>query len=63
VFDKDKVLLGKIAGVMQAGPNRLLVLQQGEKEILIPVNGPFITAVNKSKKRISVELPDGFLDI
>jgi 16S rRNA processing protein RimM len=48
---------------MQAGANRLLVLMQGEKEVLIPVNSPFILSINKSKKRISVDLPEGFLDI
>src|SRR5688572_20432391 len=63
VTDKERGLLGKITGVMQAGPNRLLILEHSNKEILIPVNGPFITAVNKTKKLISVELPEGFLDI
>jgi 16S rRNA processing protein RimM len=48
---------------MQAGPNRLLVVKHADKEILIPMNGPFITSVNKTKKRITVNLPDGFLDI
>jgi 16S rRNA processing protein RimM len=33
------------------------------KEVLIPVNSPFITSINKSKKKISVNLPEGFLDI
>jgi 16S rRNA processing protein RimM len=30
---------------------------------MIPVNGPFITSINKSKKKINVALPEGFLDI
>jgi len=63
VKDSVRGILGKVTGVMQAGPNRLLMLEHNNKEILIPVNGPFITAVNKSKKLVSVELPEGFLDI
>lgn len=55
--------LGTISEVLQTGPNRFLQLIYQGKEVLIPVNGPFITSVNKSKKLIKVSLPDGFLDI
>jgi 16S rRNA processing protein RimM len=55
--------LGKITGVVQAGPNKLLAVGYGEKEVLIPVNSPFIDAINKSKRQLTVTLPDGFLDI
>ena len=63
VHDNEKGLLGKITDVIQAGPNRLLVTHYQDKEVLIPINAPFITSVSKSAKRINVELPDGFLDI
>jgi 16S rRNA processing protein RimM len=63
VHDEEVNLLGKIRNVMKAGPNKLLVLDYNDKEVLIPVNGPFITSVNKSKKKITVNLPEGFLDI
>jgi 16S rRNA processing protein RimM len=62
---EDQVLgsLGEIEGVMAAGPNRLLVLNHQGKEVLIPINSPFIISVNKSRKRVVVNLPEGFLDI
>lgn len=63
VYDHQIGLLGKINDVVSAGPNRLLSMQYQGKEILIPTNGPFITNVNKTQKRIEVELPEGFLDI
>jgi 16S rRNA processing protein RimM len=61
----DEVLgpLGNIVEVVQAGPNRLLVVDHNGKEVMIPVNSPFIKRVNKSKKVITVSLPEGFLDI
>jgi 16S rRNA processing protein RimM len=62
VFEGDTPL-GFITGVMEAGPNRFLELNYIGKEVLIPVAGPFITSINKSKKKIVVELPEGFLDI
>ncbi|MEJ7645198.1 MAG: ribosome maturation factor RimM [Chryseolinea sp.] len=55
--------LGKVTGVAMAGSNRLLAVDYAGKEVLIPINSPFITSINKAKKLVSVELPDGFLDI
>lgn len=63
VTDEQLGDLGVIQEVMSAGPNRLLVLDHQGKEVLIPVNSPFILSINKSKKKITVILPDGFLDI
>lgn len=56
--------LGKVTAVVDAGTNKLLVVVSAQgKEVLVPVNGPFITSINKSKKKIAVSLPEGFLDI
>lgn len=63
VYDSEAGLLGKITEVIQAGPNKLLSVTHNEREVLIPVNSPFVDSVNKSKKKITVTLPDGFLDI
>jgi 16S rRNA processing protein RimM len=63
VIMNPDVVLGNIQEVIAAGPNKLLVLEHKGKEVMIPINGPFIKSVNKSRKRITVELPDGFLDI
>ncbi len=63
VSDSEAGLLGKIKEVIAAGPNKLLSVDYNGKEILIPVNGPFIKSVSKRKKKLSVSLPDGFLDI
>lgn len=63
VVDSNLGSLGTAVEVIRAGGNRLLSVKQSEREVLIPVNSPFIDSVNKSRKRISVTLPDGFLDI
>lgn len=63
VITNEDEVLGSIQEVMAAGPNKLLVLEHKGKEVMIPINAPFIKSVNKSKKRIIVELPEGFLDI
>jgi 16S rRNA processing protein RimM len=62
---EDKLLgdLGTVAEVVSAGPNKLLSVDNQGKEVLIPVNSPFILRINKTKKKIIVELPDGFLEL
>ena len=61
VYDTEAGKLGIVNRVENQGLNKLLDV--GEKNLLIPVNGPFITSISKAKKRIDVELPEGFLEI
>ncbi|HTJ47890.1 MAG TPA: ribosome maturation factor RimM [Cyclobacteriaceae bacterium] len=63
VTDETAGVLGPVTDVFQTGANRLLVVDFKGKEILIPTNGPLISSINKSKQKIIVNLPDGFLDI
>ncbi|TXH25360.1 MAG: 16S rRNA processing protein RimM [Cyclobacteriaceae bacterium] len=56
-------MLGTVTGVIQSGASRLIQIDNNGKEVLIPVNGPFITSINKSKKKIALDLPEGFLEI
>lgn len=63
VTDSEAGVIGLVTEVFESGPNRFLMIDHNGKEVMIPLNGPFIKSVNKSKKKISVELPDGFLDI
>lgn len=63
VIDSVEGELGIVQEVITSGSNRLLQLIYQEKEVLIPINSPFITSVNKSKKKIEVQLPEGFLEI
>lgn len=55
--------LGTVAEVIRSGLQRLLVVRQQEKEILIPINGPFIRKVDRGQRTILVDLPEGFLEI
>ena len=63
VYDESDELIGTIKEVMDDGPNPMLVLDHNSKEVLIPLNSPFIQNVDKRKKRFTVNLPEGFLDI
>ncbi len=63
VEDEELGRLGLLKEVIQSGPSRLLEIDYNGKDVLIPVNGPFIKSVNKSKKLVKVSLPEGFLNI
>ncbi len=64
VTDENLGAIGVVENIIQTGLNKLIVvIDNAGKEILIPVNAPFITSVLKTKKKLQVDLPDGFLDI
>jgi 16S rRNA processing protein RimM len=63
VMDKESGPIGMVYSVMFAGQNKLLVVRRDERELLIPVNAPFITKIIRSTRKIHVNLPPGFLDI
>ena len=63
VTDASAGTLGPVTEVVAAGPNKLLAVDYQGRELLIPLNGPFIDSVNKGKRKISVSLPEGFLEI
>lgn len=63
VHDAEAGTLGNVIRVENEEVNPLLIVLQSEKEIAIPINAPFIQSVNKSAKKIEVELPEGLLDL
>ena len=63
VVDSSAGALGRITEIVVAGPNKLLSVDYHKKEVLIPLNSPFIDGINKSRKKITVTLPEGFLEI
>lgn len=61
--DTSHGTLGKITEILQAGPNKLLSVSYRGKDVLVPLNSPFIKEVNKQEKIMTVTLPEGLLDI
>jgi 16S rRNA processing protein RimM len=59
---KEEVL-GLVSGIVWSGPQRMIEVTGGRKELLIPVNEVFITKLDRKAKVIQVELPEGFLDL
>jgi 16S rRNA processing protein RimM len=62
---EDEIMgeMGIVSEVQSHGLNRLLVIIYKQKEILVPIDSPFVTSVNKSHKSIKLKLPEGYLEV
>jgi len=61
----DKIFgeIGKIKQVLEYPNQALFQTFYKEKEVLVPINDLFIKHVDREKKEIHLELPEGLLDI
>lgn len=55
--------IGTITSINDSTAQALFVIDRNGKEILIPMNDEFIKKVNRSKKTIVVETPEGLIDL
>ena len=62
-IDQFEKKIGVIKSVNDSGPQALFIIDNNGTEILIPVHDNFITKLNREKKRIYLNLPDGLLEI
>jgi 16S rRNA processing protein RimM len=61
--DTEKGIVGLISEVDRTTENVLFVIQQEDDELLIPVSEEYIRAIDHDQKIITVELPEGLLDL
>jgi 16S rRNA processing protein RimM len=61
--DQQKGVLGLIEDVREYPQQFLAAIQYQEKEVLIPLNEAFIVEIDKTKKLIVLDLPDGLLEL
>lgn len=63
VQDENLGEIGQVITVYDAGPQDLLAIDHKNKEVLLPINDKTVIKVDKNKKKIFVNMPDGLLDI
>ena len=63
VIDVNHGEIGKVLRVNDSTPQLLLEIQGNSKVISIPLNEAFVQEIDKKKKIITVETPDGLLDL
>lgn len=63
VIDNNFGSIGKVERVNDTTPQLLLEISNGEKTILIPAIPEFIEKIDRKKKTILVNTPDGLLEL
>ena len=56
VFDETGARVGQVVEVLEQGAGEILVVGTGKKEILIPWNDHFVTAIDKAGRKVTVDL-------
>jgi 16S rRNA processing protein RimM len=63
IRDVNHGLIGIANNILDYSSNILIQAFDGDKEILIPFNDSYVVNINKRRKIIEVNLPDGLLDL
>lgn len=61
IIDENSGELGTVGQVYEAGHQDLIGMDYQDKEVLIPINDDIILSVDREKKTLLVNLPDGLL--
>lgn len=61
--DKKLGNIGTIAEIFETPEQTLLQVFFKETEILIPLADDFFVSINKAKKRLTLDMPDGLIDL
>lgn len=62
VIDKRHGNLGEIVGVDDSTINVLFVIEKKGKELLLPAHKEFVVGIDKERKVVYVDIPEGLLD-
>ncbi len=62
VFDAEHGDIGMVESIEESSNNPLLIIRNGKKEILIPLNGDFFKSIDDEKKEVHIEAPSGLID-
>jgi 16S rRNA processing protein RimM len=63
VIDKEKGEIGVIGQILDYPGNPLFEINQGNRQLLIPVRDEFIQKVDKKNRTIYLDSPEGLIDI
>lgn len=63
VVDKQKGIIGQLKEVQDSSTNALLIVENGATEFLIPLKEPIYTGIDKAKKQLYVDCPEGLLEL
>jgi 16S rRNA processing protein RimM len=63
VFDKERGNIGTITSILNLPKQSLMQIRFGTREILIPLIDKVLIKVDRSKKEVHINAPEGLIDI
>ncbi len=63
IFDTDFGKIGTLKYVDDSNAQALFVIDHNNTEVLVPVNDDFIAEIDKIKQEITLQLPEGLIDL
>ncbi len=63
VLGVDGNAMGKVTQIYEANAQSLLAFEHKGKEVLVPINDDILVSVDKAKKEVKIDFPDGLIDI
>ncbi|MFN3850641.1 MAG: ribosome maturation factor RimM [Spirosomataceae bacterium] len=63
VIDEQKGALGIVKAVYTSHQQDLIAMEYQDVEVLIPINDDIVKSVNRDKKELYTNLPDGLLEV
>ena len=63
IKDKNLGELGRVASVFSGGAQDIIAMDYKGKEVLIPVSDALINKVDREKKVLELDLPNGLIDV
>lgn len=63
ISDKENGLLGTITEIDQSTANLLMIIENGENQLLVPFSESYIINIDHNTKKIFVNLPEGLFDL
>lgn len=62
IVDETLGEIGRIDEVLEMPQQEMAFLKYKGREVLVPLNEPFIRSIDKQNNRVLMDLPDGLLD-
>ena len=63
VVDKKTGEIGKVVEINDQTSQTIIIINNGDKKIMIPLVDEFLIDLNKKNKKITFNLPEGLIDL
>ena len=63
VVDEERGEIGTVREFMELSNNPIMVVEHGDKEILVPASQQFVTGIDRDNRILHIQAPEGLIDM